>query len=174
MAIEELITVVSPPEEPVEAGSKRTWAAVQKATGIKMPDDFRDFGIRYGSGSLCRGFLKVRNPFSPSFRDFVVRETDRLHVHRTDGYIEIPYGIFPERPGLLAWAQDENGNRLYWLTEGKPNNWPTIARSHEYEFERFEMSMTTFLARALMNEVRLPNMWGEPFTEAQRVFTPEA
>lgn len=50
MPIEELIAVVQPPIHPVETGDFAKWEAVQRALGLSLPSDFRDFGIRYGTG----------------------------------------------------------------------------------------------------------------------------
>jgi hypothetical protein len=71
---------------------------------------------------------------------------------------------------LLPWGTDENGNTLHWLTEGVPNDWPVIAESHDGEIERFDMSMTTFLAKALTREIRPKHIWYWPF--ADMIFTP--
>src|SRR5262249_35774093 len=109
------------------------------------------------------------NPLSSDFEPSVtyLLQTTRHNQMRR----KYPYGVFPDQPGLLPWGGDENGHLLHWLTEGAPKEWPVIIESHEGELERFDMSMTTFLAKALTNQIRPKHIWNTPFTAEELTFT---
>jgi hypothetical protein len=169
MAISELLKIVPPPAAPVENKNGGVWQRAQKALGTNLPGDYRELGLRYGSGKFC-GYLGVINPLSTTFDSSVKYLLDTLRqMQRRRNY---PYAVFPEQPGLLPWGGDENGHMLHWLTEGLPDAWPVIIESHEGELERFHMAMTTFLAKALTNELRPTHIWNTPFTKEELVFTP--
>lgn len=40
----------------------------------------------------------------------------------------MPYPIHPEPGGILPWATTDNGDTLYWLTDGDPDSWPILIR----------------------------------------------
>ena len=64
---------------------------------------------------------------------------------------------------------------MFWFTEGKPENWPILVRGHEEAiYERFDMQLTTFLARIMSLEIVLPHIWlTEMFQDpTRRVFQP--
>jgi hypothetical protein len=43
---------------------------------------------------------------------------------------------------------------MFWLTEGEPDNWPTVVMSrHDGAFERWNMPMTSFLAKIIKGEI---------------------
>ena len=70
MSIDELTAVVAPPERPTEAGDAVAWEKVQADLGTALPEDFRDFGLRYGTGSFHDGkriAVRPLNPFSVLF-----------------------------------------------------------------------------------------------------------
>ena len=71
MAIHELIAVVPPAAEPIDRGSVELWPKVLDEIGFRLPDDFRDFGIHYGSGRFCGSFLQVFNPFWEHYIELV-------------------------------------------------------------------------------------------------------
>lgn len=161
MAIEELISIVTPPAEPVESGDDAHWNDLQAELGIRLPDDFRDFGRKYGSGTIHdRGRLDVYvyQPFAASFQQTIETHAAILSSYRCgEGPDYIPYEVFPNSPGLLAWGGDVNGNELW-----APDEWPVVTRSETDEFEEFPGPMTSFLARAFNREI-LVGIWPEPF-----------
>jgi hypothetical protein len=130
--------------------------------------------VHYGSGTFCGTYLWVVNPLSADFERAVnylltvLRETKETH--------KFSYGVFPEQPGLLPWGSDENGSVLYWLTQGAPDDWPIIIQAEgaeEHELERFDMPMTTFLAKAFTYELIPRYVWNPDLEHfADRTFTP--
>lgn len=39
---------------------------------------------------------------------------------------EYPFPYHPEKGGLLPWAVTDNGDRLFWHTEGRPGAWKVV------------------------------------------------
>jgi hypothetical protein len=75
---------------------------------------------------------------------------------------DYPYGAFPPTPGLILWADDDNGCMLFWLTEGDPDRWPILVTPPDgYSWERFELPMTAFLARAFSRQLHCV-LWQQP------------
>src|SRR5262249_40778249 len=133
--------------------------------GIKLPSDYRDFGIRYGTGEFNdngRTDIVVYNPFSARFRENVLRDCEMLQsiLQRRDFR---DYGVFPTVPGLLPWGRDVDGCSMYYLTEGpSPETWPILTRPpRTADFERFDMTLTSFLAASFTRQIK-PGIYWEP------------
>jgi hypothetical protein len=153
MSLAELIEVVPPSPEPVETDPSEAKHAVE-ALGVALPQDLYDFGLRYGSG-MFGDAIRVYNPFGANYLACVRMVGDCYRdLKSAEGDEFIPYDIFPTSPGLLAWGDEVNGNVLFWLTQGEPNDWPIILFSrHDGSFERWDMPLTTFLAKVFKAEV---------------------
>lgn len=163
MAIEELLAVVPPPKKPLEAGDPTAWGGIEDQVGTKLPTDLREFGLRYGTGRFAdidRLFM-VSNPFQ---RDYVqtirqvcdLRRSSRIACNTTG-----PYEFFPQSPGLLPWGGDDNGYGLFWLTQGAPDEWPTVIKEPESEkYQLFNMSMSSFLTKSITREIT--SLWSNP------------
>jgi hypothetical protein len=166
MAIEELLRVVSPPDQPLEKGDAEAWTKVQQTLGTPLPSDYRDFGIHYGTGYFDdpgRLIIDVWNPFSPGYHEQLAGVCDSLRLElglRSD--TNVPYGVFPDQPGWLPWGHDMDGNFLCWLTEGEPEAWPIILLTPVRDsFQQLKLSLTTFLAGAFSRQLQLM-FWQEP------------
>jgi hypothetical protein len=79
--------------------------------------------------------------------------------------------VFPETPGLFPWGKDENGSSLCWWANGDPENWPVVVQSREGEEYHYQLSLTEFLVKVFLNEVKVP-VWHEPFTREELNFVP--
>ncbi|WP_020475356.1 SMI1/KNR4 family protein [Zavarzinella formosa] len=157
MAVKELVSFIPPPTSPLEVGDQSTWSSIEAELGSPLPSDYRDFVSTYGTGLLAN-LINVFNPFSRGEYRNLLQSTKRiLDIARTLKIImpeRMPYAIFPEIGGMLPWATDENGNWYFWLTEGSPDEWPVIAgNSRDVDFQRFDIPMTTFLAKALKRKI---------------------
>jgi len=60
MSIDSFKAIISPPEQPVEAGAI-DWKGLEKEYGTKFPDDYMELVSNYGSG-LLDGFVWILNP----------------------------------------------------------------------------------------------------------------
>jgi len=153
MSIQELMSVVKAPSRPLETGDKRAWAKLEADLGLQLPSDLYEFGLHYGTGRFWQGEIEVLNPFSKLYHKFLESEINRLRLARELG-LDVPYESYPKRPGLFPWGRVDGGT-MYWLTDGQPEFWPIVLQKiRPSEWERLEMPMTTFLAKALKNELK--------------------
>lgn len=154
-----LTKIVPPPKSPFESGSAKEWTQLQKKLGTKLPDDFKEYGKKYGSGSFGYS-VHVYQPFSEKFLEMVNFHSCMLEAFKVEGTDHIPYETFPAKSGLLVWGGDSNGNQLYWKTEGEPNEWSIVFRSRDNEYQEFPGPFTEFLADALTRKIDV-HLWTE-------------
>ena len=166
MAIEELLHVVAPPAQPAEGGDAEQWAEVERELGTPLPRDYFAFASLYGSGAFDdpgRLMVYVWNPFGAGYLKEVkdtCKELRRIRDLPEDH--NVPYGVFPDRPGWVPFASDIDGSLLCWLTEGAPDDWPIILLSAERtSFQQLRLPLTTFLARAFTRQLPLI-LWDDP------------
>lgn len=171
MAVSELTSVLPPPRILVEPGTPQQWDHVQKKLGIRLPQDLYDLAMKYGSGRIYRGLIECFNPFAPSYVKTITSECTSLQK-LADALENQPYAFFPKEHGLFPCGWDESGGRFLWLTEGRPDKWPIILLDDENRYERWDMSLTTFLARALTNEIACL-LW-DRFARVALEFAPQA
>jgi hypothetical protein len=174
MAIEDLIAVVSPPWAPVDAGPTGRRIEVERALGIALPDEIYELGLRYGSGTFADE-IEVFNPFSKDYLEKVNEVTACYReLKQAEAEEFVPYDIFPTSPGFFPWGASVNGHVMFWLTEGKPNEWPTalVVGREANVYEVFRMAMTTLLAKVFQEpmpcvlwdaEWQMANLVGKPF-----------
>ena len=168
MSIQELTEIVRPPMHPVEPGSSEAWSELQQRLGIRLPDEIRDFGSAYGTGSFCGTFLAVFNPFANGYMRSLNDAIDSLRAAKERG---MTFGVFPDNPGLFPWGRDENGNTYCWNAEGDPEHWQVAIRKHGSEdVIRIPMSMSTFLVKSFRNEISTDVWQGEPFSRDELTF----
>ena len=179
MAIADIADVVSPPDAPVELGDAARIQTVEAALGIRLPADYHDFAMRFGSGVIRDGSISIEvlNPCAAHYLTRVatlccyfreVKASARGH--------DLPHAAFPTIPGLLPWGRDDNGNDLSWLTRGECNEWPVVVRAEGYTFQTIDLPMTTFLARNLKREMK-SILWEQEgfFPNRDRItFVPQA
>jgi len=147
-----------PPEAPVETGSPGAWPSIEDQIGSPLPRDYKEYINIYGTGSLG-GFLWPYNPFSKNQNLNLLRraqlDASALRQLREEfGEEEVPFPLHPEPGGLLSWGVTDNGDGLYWLTVGDPDAWPVVVNeARGPQFERYEESATSFLARLISGEI---------------------
>src|SRR5690242_11570565 len=117
MSITKLVAMITPPKSPLD--SEGNWRAAEIVVGAEFPSDFQQLISRYGSGAFFRGFLRVFNPLTVEGCACIKQSTDIYRKFR-DGLFPLPIPVHPDKPGLLPWGSDDNGNGYFWLTKGKP------------------------------------------------------
>ncbi len=150
MSREQLIDVLPRPKKVVETGQPEQWPTIEATLGVVLPDDYKAYINRFGTGLVCN-FVYVLNPFSRWEKlNLLEAITKRLPLLQ-NARAESPSGISPFRPypepgGLLPWGTTENGDGLYWITEGAPDMWSIVINEVRSEnFEAFSGPMTSFL-----------------------------
>ena len=122
-----------------------------------MPLDYKGYINAFGTGCLD-DFIWVLNPFSSNRYLSLFSQGEAalqaLRELQSDFGFEVPHPLFPEPGGLLPWGTTDNGDVLYWLTEGRPDDWPVVANAARGpEVERYAMGMSAFLAKVLTREI---------------------
>jgi hypothetical protein len=172
--IRKIKELVPPPIRPFELGSLEQWQTVEQKLGLSLPSDYRDFVLTYGTRSFAR-FYTIYNPFSSS-------EWANLHIcierlckiareFKRDWPETVPYQIYPDRPGLLPWGGDDNGNYYYWVTDGPPDTWQVVSDEVRGEgFREYGRSMTDFLSEVLTGKIQA--LAGDYPRDEHRIFKP--
>ncbi|MBI1178451.1 hypothetical protein GC207_13535 [bacterium] len=149
MSIESFRQIVVPPQNPLEAGKTDDWLDVERQVGLSLPLDFRNYINIYGSGYLCE-FIWVFNPFAANrslnlFKQLKTR-LDALREIKQQLPGDVPYMLYPERGGLFPCGATGNGDCIYWLTVGKPDEWSIVVNeSRGPDWERFDLGLIDFL-----------------------------
>jgi hypothetical protein len=177
MALTELRSLVAAPQHPVEVGDGLQWGLVEDAFGILFPEDYREYAMLYGSGKFRDESIEivVFNPCAKAYVERVRSLCAYLQDIKNSCNDRVPYELFPNLPGLLPWGWDANGNDLFWLANKSASAWPLVVRGEGYEFQRFDLAMTSFLARAMKRQIDCI-LWKQQgfFPDPQRiVFVPE-
>jgi hypothetical protein len=155
--LERLGRLLPPPAEPLEPGRPDGWAEVEAALGTGLPSDFTAFTERYGSGKVD-DILYLFNPFTRGPDGNQLIEKDRVLA----GYRQtrarfpdrLPWPPFPEPGGVLPLGRTDNGDELYWVTQGQPDQWPVaLLEARAALQEVHPMSVTGFLAALAANQL---------------------
>jgi len=155
--LERLQELLPPPAEPVELGRPDGWAEVEAALGTELPGDFKAFTERYGSGTVD-DFLYLFNPFAAGQDGNLLAEKDRVLA----GYRQtrarfperLPLPPFPDPGGVLPLGRTDNGDELYWVTQGDPDGWPVaLLEARTALQELHAMPVTGLLAALAANQL---------------------
>ncbi|MDQ0244739.1 hypothetical protein J2S09_002310 [Bacillus fengqiuensis] len=157
MSLENLKTVLPPPKNPFSTGNDSCFNEIEQTLGTQLPMDYKQFITIYGIG-LIDEFIWVLNPFVLNDNLNLMEKTkDILEAYtesRNNFPGDFPYKTFPEQGGLLPWGLTENGDELYWLTEGSPEEWKVVIYgSRSSDFIVYPESMTSFLAKILEKKI---------------------
>ncbi len=125
-----------------------------QAIGSVLPGDFRSL-VEITGPIYVGGFLGV---FAPCLEnrslDILVQMGARLSalqvLKRDLGSRECPYPLWFEPGGLLPWGASDNGDTLFWLARGHPDQWTVVINeSRGPEFESFPLRTCDFLVEWL-------------------------
>jgi hypothetical protein len=176
--IQKLLAIVPAPAHPENAHGK--WDDVESALGLKLPDDYKEFIERYGSGVLCT-YLRISSPF-----EFAMYEKyngpRQGWIHFTGIYtswlrepVNLPYPVFPEIPGLLPWGVYGDVDALAWYTEGGPDEWYIVLYRLEHGFIALKgMGFGAFLVAAVEGNLPLSADFGlQHLAQTSRKFESE-
>lgn len=118
MAISELIQVVPPPAQPIDALDDGLWSALEETLGVRLPPDWHDFGVHYGSGEFgTHGGYEFWNPFAPDTLGWIRLVIDVLRGNK-EAWPEygVPFDLHPANLAFSRGAQTSMGA----LTVGSP------------------------------------------------------
>jgi len=153
MSLAELRAIAAPPTAPQGTGDARRWAAVEQRLGLRLPPDYRDLVDTYGAGRFGN-FITVFTPFVDNgYVNLLTQDTlalDAYRVMRADFPETAPDPVYPEPGGVLPWAQTDNGDVVYWRTDGPSERWPVVVIESRFGMhEQYTLTTTAFLAKLL-------------------------
>lgn len=154
MAIDKLIELID--SDPT--GTPVDWAPVEARLGTKLPADYKAFVDRYGTGAIG-DFLWVLTPTTANrFLNLFDSGNAMLAGYRelrANWPGDFPFAAYPEENGLLPWAVTDNGDELFWLTEGEdPDQWPTIISTRGMPLEEHRLPAGDLLAGLIAGRIR--------------------
>jgi len=152
LSVEQLQRVLPVPRTPQSNGDPESWHNVEKTIGLLLPSDYKDYITMYGDGQIGR-FLTPLNPFSRRAATNLMESAPRI-IRSYDQLVSAldkdvcPYPFYPEIGGLYPWATTNDGDGLFWLTNGPQDAWPVVVAALETreQVDIYRQSMTSFLA----------------------------
>src|SRR4051794_26882550 len=83
MSVSKLVDLVKPPSAIIERGTHTPWQEIQAVLRLQLSGDYYEYGLTYGSGAMCNGFLLIFNWAAPHYRDHIMVETDVIRAAGT-------------------------------------------------------------------------------------------
>src|SRR5579863_5757225 len=141
MSFDALRRIMPPPANPSLGGTLPAWPAIEKQLG-PLPGEYKEFIETYGLGKIDDFVILYSPNAADRYLNLLTRgpiDLDALRELKTKhGDREVPYPLYPDPNGLLPFGIDENGDGLYWLTEGDPDRWPIVVNEGRApEYQRF-------------------------------------
>jgi hypothetical protein len=146
------------------------------ALGTGLPSDFKAFTELYGSG-MVDDFLYLFNPSAAGEDGNLLFEKDRVlagYRQTRAKYPErLPLPPFPQEGGVLPLGRTDNGDELYWVTEGDPDGWPVaLLESRAALQEVHPMPVTGLLATLAANQLTSRILPADVLDRPSHQFTP--
>lgn len=150
-----LTRILKPPVFPSGTNIPMQWTMLADWLPKQFPVDYEEFVRIYGSG-LVDGFIVVFTPFSRiEGAQMAYRAGKILDLARRLRDPLYPFPLYPEPSGALPWGTTDNGDTLFWVTEGSPEQWTVrVSRSRSSEFADYPLGLTGFLAGILDGALR--------------------
>lgn len=152
--VDRLVTVVD--ERPL--GLAIDWPRIESRIGGALPADYREFCESFGSGEFCDYLTVYASRGGADSELAESQEANRQIVEQhpvvMKGYR--PYGL--QGPGhtvgILQWGASSQGDEFAWLADGasNPDKWPVLAREDAGGWRHYDMSMSEFVYRLLVDE----------------------
>jgi hypothetical protein len=149
MALENFCKTIKPPNQPIENGGIEEWNGVEQALKTKLPSDYKNYVNNFGTGCISN-FIWVFNPFSKNsnlnLHAQIKAQLDAIATLENEFNEIYPYSIHPKSGRLLPWGITDNGDVMFWLTDGEPDSWKTVIHeSRGTRYETFDATITNFL-----------------------------
>lgn len=170
MSLIDLVSIIPPPHEPLEVGICEQWTRVEESLGVSLPVDFREVCATYGSGWFPK--ICLYNPYSERYTHLVreVCQVYRLRKYQ-EGKAVVPFDLFPDHPGLLPCAGNDEDGEMFYFTDGPADTWPLILFDRGTGWQRLEVSITEFLLQTYTLE--LACIWWDKDWQTENFGKPE-
>lgn len=173
MSIEALLKVVPPPLAPFEAFAG-PWEPIEAEIGTALPPDYKDFVRIYGAGYFME-FLGVNVPRTRNLNTRFESQVGIIcETFADDGGVGWPYAMWPDRKGLIPFGGTDNGDELFWLPQGAPDDWRVVVWDRgSLQFEVLDCGLTDFLAGLATGKVA-PKEFPDDLLPCDELFQPNS
>ncbi|HEX4349858.1 MAG TPA: SMI1/KNR4 family protein [Verrucomicrobiae bacterium] len=174
-----LTQIVPPPVHPTYNGRAEDWDVIQRILEVQLPDDFKKLINIYGTGCFLR-FLYLLSPFAPfdTSLNLLSGDTKQLLSNYKSGQKQFPqysppFPVYPHESGLFPWAITVNGDTLFWLRQGSPNEWPIVVCDSKFSesYDRFNCTTAEFLCRLFSGKIS-PKVFPDDLLTMKLEFVP--
>ena len=134
-----------------------SWTGPEYRLCLSFPADYKELLATFGLH--CWGdFIHVLSPDTTNENLHLERaglaSLGALHEIRRKEPDAVPFAVYPERCGLYPWGVTDNGDTLFWLTQGPPDQWPTVViAARDRKHERHQYTATALLAQFLVGDL---------------------
>jgi hypothetical protein len=143
------------------------WEVTERLLGSPLPTDYKELLRVFPAGEFG-GTALVQPPRATGHEGDLLYLFEQVlrDLRKKKGSL---YAVYPDRPGLIPWANCYAGNaaELFWLAgDGDPDTWPVVLSGRgKPQWERFEVGAVEFLTGMVRGEVPsriLPEIAGPP------------
>ena len=136
------------PLNPFESFVPEKWNDIENKLNIIFPKDYKTLISAYGTGQFFK-FISFFNPFAKNknvnLLDQLALVVDQYYDLKEGGEV-INYSFFPVKGGLFPIGGTDNGDKIFYLTEGHVEKWKIVVNeARGEEWEEFDMSVSQFL-----------------------------
>ncbi len=151
------------------------WVDLEGELGFPLPTDYKQAMQSSLGEHNWNEFLSFLDPFSTHESLSLVSRSARILEAERESRAQFPhhwpYPIFPEIGGVFPWGITDNGDVLYWLMAGTPEQWPTLIRNGRgLDYEVRFLSCTAVahhIAKGTIDSIILPDDLGEAFDDCE-------
>jgi hypothetical protein len=156
VSLAKLIDLVPPPPVPFEPATKSMWKVAQKALGFRLPQDYYDFSVTYGSGEFtCSDgrYIQILNPVSKRQRhSYVNLQESYREVKQHQARASFPYDLFPAVPGLYTIGGATSPIAFFYLIEPAKTDYSIVARTFQKRWATNQPGLIAFLVALLTDQ----------------------
>jgi len=141
------------------APNRVDWLLAQRTVGSVLPGDYKQL-VELTGPVYVGQFLTVFVPgvANPNV-DLIVQVGQHLGalqvIKANWGSRECPYPLWFEPGGLFPWGCSDNGDSLFWLTHGHPDQWTVvIGQGRGPKYEEYPLSTCEFLVEFVSGRLK--------------------
>ncbi|MFF3848266.1 SMI1/KNR4 family protein [Streptomyces sp. NPDC002328] len=144
----------------------RDWRTLEMRSGVGLPDDYKEFVTAYGPGCV-NDQLYLFHPRAEGGDEGLRLES--LWEQAAYGYSELslsapemyPHPVYPAPGGCIPVARSISGNYVFLAPPGNGTScWSVMLDVGQWV--ELQMSFTDFLWAALLGELEIPVIEGDP------------
>ncbi|WP_338686568.1 SMI1/KNR4 family protein [Streptomyces acidiscabies] len=158
---------------PSTGGQTLAWDTAETTLRTTLPTDYKELIAAYGGGAIDN-YLLLLEPGCPND----VYDQLKISAEREEAnaslwqYDDKPAEMETDGNRLVCWATTDNGEYLYWLVQpgDDPDSRPILING-DSDWERYDMTVTRFLAAALDGDITSEVLWSQ-FPQPQHEFRP--